>query len=157
MENYLEILEDSLRQKVTVLDEILALDEEQEKLLKQEKFPLESFDELVDKKDALAEKLTKLDDGFETLYARVKSQLQDHKETYRDRIAAMQKLIAQITEKTVSIQAKEERNKKLLTAQLEELRQDLNQNRRNSRAAYDYYKSMSNTNAVRAQFLDQKQ
>lgn len=157
MENYLEILEDSLRQKIAVLDEILALDEKQEQLLKQEKLPLESFDKLVDEKDVLAEKLTKLDDGFETLYARVKNQLQDHKEAYRDRIAAMQKLIAEITEKTVSIQAKEERNKNLLTTQLAGLRQDLNRNRRNSRAAYDYYKNMSNTNAVRAQFLDQKQ
>lgn len=157
MENYLEILEDSLRQKIAVLDEILALDEKQEQLLKQEKLPLESFDKLVDEKDVLAEKLTKLDDGFETLYTRVKNQLQDHKEAYRDRIAAMQKLIAEITEKTVSIQAKEERNKNLLTTQLAGLRQDLNRNRRNSRAAYDYYKNMSNTNAVRAQFLDQKQ
>lgn len=157
MENYLEILEDSLRQKIAVLDEILDLDEKQEQLLKQEKLPLESFDKLVDEKDVLAEKLTKLDDGFETLYARVKNQLQDHKEAYRDRIVAMQKLIAEITEKTVSIQAKEERNKNLLTTQLAGLRQDLNRNRRNSRAAYDYYKNMSNTNAVRAQFLDQKQ
>lgn len=156
MENYLSVLEDSLGRKVVVLDNVMALSEEQEKLLKQEKLDLEVFDELVDKKDALAEELTRLDDGFESLYDRIKNQLQDNKDTYRTQIATLQKLIAEITEKTVSIQAKEERNKELLSKQLAELRQDLNQNRRTSKAAYDYYKNMSNTGAVMSQFMDQK-
>lgn len=156
MENYLSVLEDSLSQKVLVLNDILALDEEQEKLLKQERLDLEAFDELVDRKDALAEKLTRLDDGFETLYGRVQKQLQDNKEAYRSQIAAMQKLIAEITEKTVSVQTKETRNKEMLARQLSGLRQELNQNRRSSKAAYDYYKNMSNAGAAMPQFMDQK-
>ncbi len=156
MENYLSVLEDSLSQKVLVLNDILALDEEQEKLLKQERLDLEAFDELVDRKDALAEKLTRLDDGFETLYGRVQKQLQDNREAYRSQIAAMQKLIAEITEKTVSVQTKETRNKEMLARQLSGLRQELNQNRRSSKAAYDYYKNMSNAGAAMPQFMDQK-
>lgn len=156
MENYLSVLENSLSQKIQVLDEILALDVEQEKLLKQEKLDLEVFDELVDRKDLLAEKLERLDDGFETLYARVRDQLQDNKETYRSQIAAMQKLIEQVTEKTVAIQARETRNKELLSKQLSELHQGLSQNRRSSKAAYDYYKNMSSVGMVKSQFMDQK-
>lgn len=157
MENYLRVLEDSLSQKVLVLDEILALDEEQEKLLKQEKLDLEAFDKLADRKGELAEKLKRLDDGFETLYGRIKNQLQDNKDAYRTQIAAMQKLIAEITEKTVSIQTKEKRGKEQLSKQLAGLRQELGKNRRSSKAAYDYYKSMSNTGVVMPQFMDQKQ
>lgn len=156
MENYLSVLEDSLRRKVVVLDDIIALSVEQEKLLKQEKLDLEAFDELIDKKDELSEELTRLDDGFESLYGRIKNQLQNGKDAYRTQIAAMQKLITEITEKTVSVQAKEERNKELLSNQLAELRQDLNQNRRTSKAAYDYYKNMSNAGAMMSQFMDQK-
>lgn len=156
MENYLGVLEDSLGRKAVVLDDIMALSEEQEKLLKQEKLDLEAFDELIDKKDALAEELTRLDDGFETLYSRIKSQLQDNKEAYRTQITAMQKLIAEITEKTVSIQAKEERNKELLSKQLATLRQDMKQNRLTSKAAYDYYMNMGNAGAAMSQFMDQK-
>lgn len=156
MENYLSVLENSLSQKVQVLDEILALDVEQEKLLKQEKLDLEAFDELVDQKDALAEKLSRLDDGFEALYARVRDQLQDNREAYRSQIAAMQELIEQVTEKTVSIQAKEARNKEMLSRQLAELQQGLGQNRRSSKAAYDYYRSMSNSGMMKSQFMDQK-
>ncbi len=156
MENYLNVLEDSLRQKATALDEVLALDEQQEILLKQEKLDLEAFDSLVDQKDALAEKLSRLDDGFETLYGRVKSQLQENKDAYRTQIAAMQKLISRITEKTVSVQAREARNKELLTRQLDGMRQELGQNRRSSKAAYDYYVNMSNSGAMMPQFMDQK-
>lgn len=156
MENYLSVLEDSLGRKAVVLDDIMALSEEQEKLLKQEKLDLEAFDELIDKKDALAEELTRLDDGFEALYDRIKNQLQDNKEAYRAQITAMQKLIAKITEKTVSIQAKEERNKELLSKQLATLRQDMKQNRRTSKAAYDYYMNMGNAGAAMSQFMDQK-
>lgn len=152
----MSVLEDSLGRKVVVLDDIMALSEEQEKLLKQEKLDLEAFDELIDKKDALAEELTRLDDGFEALYGRIKNQLQDNKEAYRTQITAMQKLIAEITEKTVSIQAKEERNKELLSKQLATLRQDMKQNRRTSKAAYDYYMNMGNAGAAMSQFMDQK-
>ncbi len=156
MENYLNILKDSLGQKTVILDEILMLDEEQEKLLKQEKLDLEAFDGIVDQKDTLAEKLTRLDDGFETLYDRIKDQLQDNKETYRSQIAAVQKLITEVTEKTVSIQTKEARNKELLAKQISGLRQELNQNRRSSKAAYDYYLNMNNAGMARPQFMDQK-
>lgn len=156
MENYLSVLENSLDQKGQVLDEILTLDVEQEKLLKQERLDLEAFDELVDQKDVLADKLTRLDDGFETLYTRVRGLLQDNKEAYRPQIAALKKLISEITEKTVTIQAKEARNKEMLSRHLEELQQGLGQNRRSSKAAYDYYKNMSSVGLVKSQFMDQK-
>lgn len=152
----MSLLEDSLRKKVIVLNDIMALSEEQENLLKQEKMDSEVIDELIDRKDVLVEELTRLDDGFESLYDRIQKQLQDNKEAYRTQIAAMQKLITEITEKTVSIQAQEQRNKKLVEQYFAKERDYLRQERINSKAVYDYYRRMSGGEYTAPQFMDSK-
>ncbi|MCH5270567.1 MAG: flagellar protein FliT [Lachnospiraceae bacterium] len=156
MDNYLEILEDSLKQKSVILDKIMEYNGKQEALLKQEKMSLEDFDFYMDQKDELIEQLNRLDDGFETLYERIRQQLQENKDAHKEQIGRLQRLITQVTEKSVSIQAQETRNKKLVEEYLARERQQLGQDRQTSKAAYDYYKSMSNTGAVMPQFMDQK-
>ena len=114
IENYLGILEESLEKKVLVLDEIEDYTAKQERLLKQEKVSMEELDANMEQKDGLIQKLTALDDGFETLYERVKEQLSTNKDAYKNQIKRIQELITKVTEKSVSIQAKESRNKKLV-------------------------------------------
>ena len=156
IENYLEILGNSLCKKLSVLDEIIAYNNLQEQLLKQKKLSVEELDENMNQKDALIRKLTELDEGFESLYERIKEQLQTNKEAYRDQIRHLQGLISQVTEKSVSIQAQEARNKKLLEDYFASERSQLRQGRKSSKAAYGYYKSMSNSNVIPSQFMDQK-
>lgn len=117
---------------------------------------MEDFDAYVDKKDVLIQKLIKLDEGFDLLYERIKEQIQDHKDTYKGQIARLQELISQITEKSVSIQAQESRNKTMVEQHFKNLRQEMKQSRKSSKAAYGYYKSMSNTNIVGPQYMDEK-
>lgn len=69
----------------------------------------------------------------------------------------IQELITQVTEKSVSIQAQEARNKKMVEDYFARERNRLRSGRQASKAAYGYYKSMSNTNVVPPQILDQKQ
>lgn len=156
MDNYLNILEESLKQKSQILDKITEYSGEQELLLKKEKLELEQFDALVDKKDALIRKLTELDEGFGTLYDRIKEQLQGNKEAYRIQIGRLQQLITQVTEKSISIQAQESRNKALVEQHFKGMRQEMKQGRRSSKAAMDYYKNMSRANVVMPQFMDEK-
>lgn len=156
LENYLDILEDSLQKKVAVLDEIASHSCEQEKLLKQEKLDLEAFDVQVEKKDELIQKLLKLDEGFELLYDRVREQLQTNKEQYKTQIVHMQQLIAQITDKNMSIQAQEARNKKMVEDYFAKEKNAIRTGRQASKAAYDYYRNMNNANQVPPQFMDQK-
>ncbi|MCH5275119.1 MAG: flagellar protein FliT [Lachnospiraceae bacterium] len=156
MDNYLEILEDSLKQKSVILDKITEYNGKQEALLKQEKMSLEDFDFYMEQKDELIEQLGRLDDGFETLYERIRQQLQENKDAHKEQIGRLQRLITQVTEKSVSIQAQETRNKKLVEEYLAREKQQLGQDRQTSKAAYDYYKSMSNAGAVMPQFMDQK-
>lgn len=156
IENYLTILEDSLKQKITVLDEIAGQNTEQEALLRQETLPLEEFDKCVDYKDALIQEIGKLDEGFDSLYEKIRDQLLENKETYKEQIARIQQLISEVTEKSVSIQAQEARNKKAVEDYFAKEKQQLREGRQNSKAAYDYYKSMNNANVVSPQFMDQK-
>ena len=154
MENYLEILTDSLKKKSKVLDEIMQYNSDQENLLRQESISLEELDANRELKDGLIQKLVQLDDGFETLYERIKEQLLTQKDQYKAQIGQMQELISGITEKSVSIQAQEARNKGMIENYFARERGQLRQSRQVSKAAYGYYKSMSN--GVSSQLLDQK-
>lgn len=156
IDNYLEILEDSLQKKSAVLDEIIEYNRGQEQLLKSEKVSMEDLDANMEQKDGLIQKLTELDEGFETLYARIKEQLSNNKDVYRMEIRCLQELIAQITEKSVSVQAQEARNKKLIEDYFLREKNQIRLGKKASKVAYGYYKSMSNSSAVSSQFMDQK-
>ena len=106
IENYLNIMNESLQKKNTLLDKITENCEKQEALLKQEELSFPEFDALMTEKDRQAAELSKLDDGFEVLYEKVKEQLQNGKEQYRQQILSMQALIKEITEKSNHIQAR---------------------------------------------------
>jgi hypothetical protein len=68
----------------------------------------------------------------------------------------MQKLITQITEKSVSIQAEEERNKKLIESRFSREKSRIKSGRSQSRVALDYYNNMNKLNHVDSQFWDKK-
>ena len=156
MENSLRILSDSLDKKMDVIRRIQNYNREQEKAFTEGRADLEAFDRAIEEKDALIEELMKLDDGFETLFERISGEIKEKKQAYAPQIAILQKKISEITELSVSIQAQEARNKKLVEDYFSRERTNIGRNRRSSKAAYDYYKSMSQTNVVPPQFMDDK-
>jgi flagellar biosynthesis/type III secretory pathway chaperone len=157
MENYLKILEDSLLKKCNVLDEISEYNEEQYRIFSQESVDLDKFDEYVEQKGKLIDSLTKLDDGFETLFARVSEELSANRSQYTEQIARLQTLVREVTDKGVSVQAQEARNKALIEEYFAKERRNLHNNRKTAKAAYNYYKTMSGINSVPPQYLDSKQ
>lgn len=156
-ENYLKVLEESLEKKLQILQQLQEYSEEQQKVFQAPTVDLEKFDEYVDKKDKLIAELTILDNGFETLYRNVSQELEGNREKYAAQIKQLQELVTRVTEKSVSIQAQEARNKKLVDDFFRRERANLAQSRKTSKAAFDYYRSMSNTNVQSPQFLDNKQ
>lgn len=154
LDSYLKILQESLEKKLEVLDHIDEVNHVQAEILKQGEFDMETFDQTVDEKDIYIKELNKLDDGFETLYDRVKEELIADRSRHAEQIKVLQKLIGQISDKSVSIQAQEERNKTLLEKYFARQRQDLGQARKSTRAAYGYYQSMSG--AAASHFMDKK-
>ena len=135
MENYLQVLEESLNKKVDVLKKIGQMNEEQERLFKEDVFSEKAFDEIIDRKGMLIDDLNKLDEGFENLYEHIRLQLLDGKEKYATQIAALQKLITKVTEMGASVQAQEARNKELADNYFLNRKKELKQGRQNSKAA----------------------
>lgn len=157
MDNYLKILEESLRKKLQALDEIQAYNEKQKQIFQSDSVELDEFDAAVEEKGKLIEQISKLDEGFETLYSNVAKELEGNREKYAEQIRTLKQLVQQVTEKGVSVQAQEARNKALIETYFAKEREQLRQGRQTSKAAYDYYKNMSHTNTVPPQFLDSKQ
>ena len=153
---YVSILIDSLLQKQTILKEILRLNEEQGKLIKQDAFDLEAFDRIVTEKAMRIEKLESLDDGFEMIYEKTKSNLVQEREHYKLEIKEMQDLIARVTDLSMRIQASEERNKAGIEEYFKNTRAIYQQARATTKAASAYYSAMSRLNTVDPQLLDQK-
>ena len=156
IENYLQILEESLRKKQEVLLRIEECNANQEQILKADSVSEEEFAQSIEKKGELIEALTKLDDGFETLYAQIKEQLSAGKEQYKEQIRVLQKLIVEVTEKSVAIQVQESRNKALAEKFFAEKKSEVKQGRRNSKAAMNYYRNMKQSQVIPPQFLDKK-
>lgn len=156
IENYLQVLEESLHKKMDVLRKIEEVNVRQEQILKSEMVLDDEFDKSITDKGVLIEQLKKLDEGFESLYERIKEQLSVGKERYKVQIAALQKLITEVTEKGVSIQAQEARNKILVEQFFAQRKQELQKGRRSSKIALDYYRNMNQTQVVMPQFMDKK-
>ena len=114
-ENYLMIMIQSLKKKIQVLDCILDANDRQKIGLEDPALDPDDFDKVVEEKAKYIEHLDLLDQGFDKLFARVKEEVTNNKEAYKDEIKEMQSLIASITEKSNKIQVQEARNKELMT------------------------------------------
>ncbi|MDR2547564.1 MAG: flagellar protein FliT [Lachnospiraceae bacterium] len=150
----LAILEDSLIKKKGILVQITEANQEQEKALSQEPVSYDDFEVVVDRKAILIEELVKLDQGFESVYDRIKDTLLANREQHKEKIASFKALISDITELSVSIQAQEVRNKALVENALKQSRKDIKSDRVRAKAAYDFMNRMGSPAEVPARFLD---
>lgn len=153
---YIRMLIESQEKKLTLLDEALELDEEQIRLIQEEDPDMETLDESLEKKGKIVEELDRLDDGFESVYAKVRDELLNNKEAHRDEIKRLQELISQITEKSVKVQAAEIRGKETVERFLKKKRSALKDSRSTVRAANAYAVNMRKMNKIDSFFVDKK-
>lgn len=156
MENQLTILAESLEKKIRVLEKIQEYNKLQQQSFAQGEAKLEEFDSAVEEKGKLIEQLSLLDEGFEVMYAKLAEQLQENRSSYAGQIRNIQQLIARVTELDISIQAQERRNKQLVEQFFVKERAGIRQNRKTSKAAYDYYKGMNKAAYPQASYYDTK-
>ena len=155
LDKYLKILSESLDKKTELLKSIEEKSREQSELIK-DMAELEAIDANMDQKDALITELIKLDEGFEAMYENIKSELADHNDEHKDAIADIQGKITRVMELSTSIEAIEARNKNEMEKRFSFERKNLQDQRKVSTAAYDYYKVSNKLNAVTPQFMDKK-
>ncbi|MCR5488404.1 MAG: hypothetical protein K6F35_12905 [Lachnospiraceae bacterium] len=155
-ENYLRLLIESQDKKYSLLNEAEELDEELMRLIREEKPDMEALDANMNAKGRIAQELDQLDDGFEAVYEKVRDELKEHKEQYREEILTLKEQISRITEKTVKIRALEERNKKALDLFFEDQRKKVKAGRSSVKIANAYAVNMRKINKVDSFFLDKK-
>lgn len=154
--NYVSVMIQSLQKKVQVLDEIIEKNKEQQQILEQEEFDGDAFEQSVEEKGNLIDHINFLDEGFEELYSRVKAVLETEKQAHKEDILLMKQLITEITEKSVTIQSEEVRNRRLVERRFSQERKKVKSMRNSSTVAKQYYTNMAKLNYVDAQFMDKK-
>ena len=156
METYLDMLQDSLRKKLEILDKIMTCQKEESDMLKGGSMDRDVFDRSMTEKVELAESIDSLDDGFEKVYDRIREEMIAHKEGYVNQIRALQNMISEISEKNVLIQAEENRIRLEVENYAKRESAALLQRRDNGKAARSYYNNTKKLNYVGSQFMDKK-
>ena len=153
---YITILIESLEKKIRILDEIILANQEQREGLEDPNLDPDDFDKIVGKKSEYIEQLDQLDNGFEELFARVRDELNENREKYKEQIHTMQDFIRKITDKSLMIQKQEAQNKELMQQKFAAVRSQAREVRKSQKIVNQYYKNMMKTNYVDPQFMDNK-
>lgn len=153
---YILILIDSLKKKTEILNQIKEANEEQKNIAMADEFDDDAFEKNIEEKEKLISKLMELDNGFETVYERVKEEISANSSSYTDEIAALKELISVITGKSMDIQAQEKRNNELLMKTFERIHQKVHTTKNSKKVAENYYQTMAKSTYIEPQFLDKK-
>lgn len=144
----MSILQESLEAKRQVLLEIQEYNRKQEAVFTAEEVDMSLFDEAIEEKGRLVQKLTRLDEGFEAMYEKLAKELEHNRDKYAGQIRVLKQQIKEITDLGVSIQAQEARNKSLIESYFSRERSNMRRSLKNSAKAYNFYKSMSGLSAA---------
>ncbi len=153
---YIAILIQSLRKKEQVLDSISIINQRQKTELEDPSLDPDDFDKTVEEKAKLIAELEKLDDGFDEVFQKVRDDLTNHKEEYRDEIKTMQELIRSLTAKSATVQGQEARNKVLMEQKFTAIKGQVRKVRSSQKVVNQYYQNMMKVNLVDPQFTDSK-
>ncbi len=153
---YIQMMLESLQKKEQVLKALLNKSEEQKQVLTAATVDWDVFDALTIDKGTLIDELLQLDEGFESLFERVKEPLTKNKDLYKTEIGFMQATIRSLTDKSAELEALEQRNKKMVETKMAESRQAIKQSKMGSQAAMQYYQRMNRINTIDPQLMDKK-
>ncbi len=146
VDDYIQIMIESLTKKSELLDRIIRKNEAQHECITGKNFEeidWDDFNLLVAEKQTAIDRILKMDEGFQSLYDRVKSQLNEDKDKYTDKIKEIQRLIGIITEQGVKITTGEERNRKIIEKIFGNRKKEIKRTRNSLRVANSYAQTMS--------------
>lgn len=156
MDSLLQILKDSLVQKLEILTVVEKKSREQAELLADPEVSMEILDRNMDEKAELVEKIVKLDSGFEALYENIREELIKNKDSYKERIWEIQQCVSEIMDVSVSIEAIEARNKVAVEMLFRNRKRTLQHRKNASSVARHYQKTYKKLDEISPQFIDNK-
>ena len=152
----LDLLENNLNKKSVLLQEMADVLEQQLHLLNASDMQMEELDLCMEKQGGLTEALESLNEEADSLYEYLQKADISAVTGNASKIARIKELLSQITTDFEILQKKEQSARQRMDAFFQKERKNFGDGRRSSKAALDYYKSMSGSNVVPPQFMDQK-
>ena len=146
VDDYIQIMIESLKKKSELLDDIIGFNEKQHACVADRKFDEVDWDEfnlVIAQKESVIERIVKMDEGFQSLYDRVKEQLNEDKAKYAEQIRQIQKLIETVTGQGVKITTGEERNRKIIENLFTGRKKEIKRMRNSLKVASSYAQTMS--------------
>ncbi|SFA88607.1 hypothetical protein SAMN05216249_104107 [Acetitomaculum ruminis DSM 5522] len=154
VKTYLNILIDSSKKKINVLNSIIDMEEKQKKIFKTDLFDEDALSENLKEKENLIAELNILDAGFEDVYDIIKDEVTTNPQNYADSIGELKQLIKDIVGKIVEVRALEGENKTKAEEHFSKMRTRVKKSRMSKNVASHYYKSASKLKNVDSQFID---
>ncbi|MGN0318261.1 MAG: flagellar protein FliT [Lachnospira sp.] len=154
-QNYLSLMIDSLNKKKSLLQQIVDCNEVQKSILDCDNLDRDAFESNMLDKGNCIDEINILDEGFQSLYNRVKVELETNREDYTEEIKALQQLIREVTELGTRIEVQEKRNKVKVEEMFRRERKEHQTAKRSASMAQSYYQSMNKLN-FEPQFMDTK-
>ena len=152
----LDLLEENLNKKDVLLKKITEVLDKQLQLLELSELSIEELDACVEMQGTLTEELEVLNKEADELYGYLKTVDVSSDKANVSKIARIKELIPQITNDFTASREKEQKARQKIEAFFRKERKNFGAGRRSSKAALDYYKSMSGSTVVPPQFMDQK-
>ena len=141
---YVNIMKESLVRKKAYLQEILELTNKQGELASTDTLDEDAFETIVEKKDVLISNVNEIDKGFTAVYDRVRKEIIQDKDLYKDDLKAIQDSIRRCVDLGMAIESAELRNKASLETAFAKSFRGVKQLKQSKQVANKYYKSMSN-------------
>lgn len=142
---YLNILIENLGKKQTIFNSLLEKTVRQNECISgkdQDSANWSQFEVLMIEKDSAIEKIDEIDTAFESIFARVKPELDNNKEDYVDLIRKLQECITKLTDTGVKISSVEERNRTEIERIMTAAKAGIGKARKNLKATSGYIASM---------------
>jgi len=147
-QRYIDMLVDILNKQIATLREVLDITKEQGIIAGEVVFDEERFDETLSHKDICIMKLNELDNGFVSVYDRVKKVVQENPEQYKAKIKELQELIRSCTDLGNEIQTLENRNKDKVARCFAGKKKEYNAKQTAATVANKYNTTMKNVNIM---------
>lgn len=156
-DSYIAVLKDTLGKKKDALEIILRITRQQEALSRQPIYQEPEMERLLNEKEMQIARINTLDEGFQSTYDRVRSEVRSHPEQYAADVRQLQELIRICTDYGNEIMVLEERNRSRFQSLFSNARSQYTVSKAKANVAQHYHKTMNNTKIMDAYFVDKKQ
>lgn len=153
---YIGILADTLQKEKTLLSEVLELTREQSVIADSSAFDEAMLEDTMSRKDDLILRLNELDEGFVSVYERVRRQVLGFGTQYEEALRELQTLVKQCTDLSVEIKVQEERNRSKFARRFAEKHREYGSQRTAVSVATRYNQTMRGGQIADSYFFNKK-